>query len=510
MNFGEVRWFINPEQFTNTLYTFEIVPQDGLSNMDLTSISPQFIIYDAPRIISQAQSGVYCKDEVIVLANTSNGSDVTFQWYKDGVTIPGATEMGYVINNADYDDSGVYTFDVIGRPECPIATSESIVIHVARETEITAQPMPSGAFVGGAAEFTFDAHVNGVPPTYQAEIQWFKDSIPLMNNERISGAMSNLLNIQNIIADDFVYNYGYWAMIIGRCDTAYTDTVGIVPANIIVSRLDSIGSTCAGENVIFAIDAASNTGEAVTYQWQKDGNDIIDDGRIVGAMTDRLLINNTMDSDDGQYSVSLITSNGNVTANTNSFTFDVKQAPMIVTDLNMNETIKEGEAITMTFDVSGDEPIEYTWMKDGQEIQKSAMNTFEITAAVKADAGTYMVVAENECGRVTSANATLTVNSSVISSVENTIHGIKLHNAMPSPATEEFAVRYDLEKASDVNFELRDSKGSLITMKKLGIVPSGSYQVDFDSVDMQLSNGVYYITLITDNATLTVPVQIVR
>src|SRR5690606_12832924 len=76
---------------------------------------------------------------------------------------------------------------------------------------------------------TFDANIYGEHnmenPTYWTDIQWFKDSIELIDGERISGVKSSILTIDNIIESD--YNEKYRVRLIGECDTIWSNEFGI-------------------------------------------------------------------------------------------------------------------------------------------------------------------------------------------------------------------------------------------------------------------------------------------
>lgn len=50
--------------------------------------------------------------ELTVVANSPDGGTLSYQWKKDGQTIPNANGASYVINKATADDSGVYSVDI--------------------------------------------------------------------------------------------------------------------------------------------------------------------------------------------------------------------------------------------------------------------------------------------------------------------------------------------------------------------------------------------------------------
>ena len=61
---------------------------------------------------------------------TTYAEENTYQWYKDGVAIEGATSGTYVIESAALTDSGVYTFEVRSTADAVTLSAVSNAIHV--------------------------------------------------------------------------------------------------------------------------------------------------------------------------------------------------------------------------------------------------------------------------------------------------------------------------------------------------------------------------------------------
>lgn len=68
-----------------------------------------------------------------------------------------------------------------------------------------------------------------------------------------------------------------------------------------------------GQDVTFSVTA---TGESLTYQWQKDGNNILDTPDTYSGINTATLTVHSVDlSDSGQYSVSISNAAGSVKSN---------------------------------------------------------------------------------------------------------------------------------------------------------------------------------------------------
>ena len=85
-----------------------------------------------------------------------------------------------------------------------------------------------------------------------------------------------------------------------------------------------------GSNVSFSVTA---TGTApLSYQWQKDGMNLTDGGRITGAITATLTITGVMESDEGGYRCVVTNIAGTNTSNNATLTVG-KLKPLLVRQL---------------------------------------------------------------------------------------------------------------------------------------------------------------------------------
>jgi len=73
-----------------------------------------------------------------------------------------------------------------------------------------------------------------------------------------------------------------------------------------------------------------------------------------------------------------------------------------------------GQAVKFTVTASGTQPFTYQWLKNSASISSANSDTYSIASATTADTASYTVVVTNSAGSITSTNATLTVNSSIV------------------------------------------------------------------------------------------------
>lgn len=74
------------------------------------------------------------------------------------------------------------------------------------------------------------------------------------------------------------------------------------------------------------------------------------------------------------------------------------------------QSVAEGGTVILSVTVGGTSPFTYQWYKDGSPLSGETNSTLSITNFEASDAGDYHVVITNDCGTVTSNDATLTMS----------------------------------------------------------------------------------------------------
>ena len=139
-----------------------------------------------------------------------------------------------------------------------------------------------------------------------------------------------------------------------------------------------------------------------TLQWRKDGQ------AIDGATGPSLDLGVVSPGTNGVYDV--IATNSVTSTTSASATLTVRFSPSIDTQ-PVSQTVTAGSSVTFSVTASGDPLPTYQWRKDGADITGATNSSYTLANPVPADAGDYSVVVTNVVGSVTSADATLTVNT---------------------------------------------------------------------------------------------------
>ena len=349
---------------------------------NLTSGAATLTVNTAPVITGQPASLIQCTGTNATFTVTATGTGLTYQWRKNSVNIAGATNASLTLNNITAADAASY--DVVITGTCGNATSNTATLVVNTAPAITTQPVSLVQCAGTNATFTVVATGTGL--TYQ----WQKNTV------NIAGATNASYTINNITAADAA---SYRVVITGTCGNltsgAATLTVNTPPA--ITGQPASL-ILCSGSNATFTVTA---TGTGLTYQWRKNGVN------IAGATNAGLTLNNITAADAANYDVVITGTCGNSTSNIASLT--VNTAPAITAQpVSLTQCAGTNATFTVTATGTG---LTYQWRKNAVNIPGATNASYTINNIAASDAASYTVVITGTCGNLTSAAATLTVNT---------------------------------------------------------------------------------------------------
>jgi hypothetical protein len=215
--------------------------------MGSNNVAP--VLVTDPPIVSPA--GTIYSTTTFKLSVDAYGSEtMTYQWRKDGNTIPGATASTYVKDNASTSDSGGY--DVVVANGAGSVTSQiaTIAVNAAVPPTIEIGPTAQTRYAGGRAAFTVTA--SGTTPF---QYQWKK------NNANIPNATNASLVISPVTsADTGIYSVVV-ANVAGSAPSASASLTVITPTP------DSYEATVVGMGPIayWRLNEISGSGVARDY-----------------------------------------------------------------------------------------------------------------------------------------------------------------------------------------------------------------------------------------------------
>lgn len=155
---------------------------DDDNDVDLVDFSGFQLNFSGPTALmiqQQPMSATSCPgDDVVLSVNASTASGpLTYQWYKNGEQIDGATTTTYVIDSFVLEDQGSY--HVVVADCCAQVQSSAAVVSLS-ESDIAFVEQPESDSVCAGAFIILSVEVTGTEPI---SYQWYLDGVPIPNQE---------------------------------------------------------------------------------------------------------------------------------------------------------------------------------------------------------------------------------------------------------------------------------------------------------------------------------------
>ena len=382
-----------------------------LYNNCLTRTTSSILTVSRPLSITQQPlSGIACPLSPYSIMVLVSGTNPVYQWYKNGVSIPGAT--GAVLSFTPFAAGDAGTYYCIVANGCGSVQTGDAVLTSGTPVSVT-DPLPLSLCTGEDAVFIVTAA--GENLVYE----WRKNSIPLADDGRIIGTATNTLTINNVIAGD---EETYDIIVSGTCGLNATSGGAFLeittPPSITVNPVPQ--TICSGGNASFSVTVAPSVSDPLpTYQWQVDGvaiNPLVNPSAITSTL------NITGAVTGGIYNCVVTNSCGFVTST--SAELIIEENVTIIGHPALSQTKCEGSNVTFTADISGPTDMTLQWYKDdgtptgqvlvnGGRISGVTLQTLTINNVLDTDAGAYFCRATSSCGIRTTNSGTLVVQDRI-------------------------------------------------------------------------------------------------
>jgi len=337
----------------------------------------------------------------------------TIQWQKDGVNlsdggnVSGVTTDSLVLASVTDADAGSYT--AVATNTIGSATSNGATLALSGAPYITSQP-PSQAVLAGEL-LSLGVAASGTPaPSYQ----WRRNGVNLADNAIISGAKTSTLTLTNVPVE---YAGTYAVVAINMAGSVLS-----LPATVTVYGPPVFNNPPVNETVMAggsAVFGAIATGvPSPSYQWQKDGVNLVDGGNVSGATTDTLIVTNVSAADAGNYRL--------VASNFVGVTTTAAAELLVLPATIGNQVVSSGHDAALSFrgapgslqwQISTDSGGSWTNLANNGAYSGVTTDTLKITGVSTAQNGTrYRLVSTiNGAARVV-YDATLTVEQVLLPS----------------------------------------------------------------------------------------------
>lgn len=366
-------------QQLNAAAQFSNTRADAIKGVDLSIIGQ-------PQSVS-AQVG----ENVIVRVSASGSNTLSYQWYRNGRALSGATNKQLNLNNISLNDIGLYSVDVSAGSLTKRSLSALVTVQEAQDKpSITQQPKHQSLSTGqglllnveaigpGPLRYTWQKGGSIIPGANSASL-----NIPYVNLSHAGTYRVTISNAYGITASQYA-------------SVVVTNSV----AAVTITSQPSGQSVLAGNKATFKVSAQG--GGFVSYQWRKDGQ------TLAGQNTANLQLDHVSVNDGGRYDVVISNSQGAVTSNSAVLNVVDYNIPLAITEHPQNQTMSIGDTVEFSVRASGLGALNYQWYKDGRQIAQAHGRKLIIRDATAADLGQYRVSISDGKRSVSSNNATLT------------------------------------------------------------------------------------------------------
>jgi len=480
------------------LYDYAGIKREGFYYLGYSSLDLELIITQQPTTLLACNGEV--GKQLEVAARISYGAKPRFQWYRNGVPIPGATESVYKFPVITYETTGNYSCLVYGPANVQQGKmTNEVLVYALRPTEIVRQSTKVKAPIGGTAFLEIEAHTKGItPPFFQHRYQWFRyidgKEVQLMDNENYANTRSPIMTITKLEDKHFngETNDYYFVEVEGQCGVFRSKPIylEVEKKDVVFTEQPTNKNACFSTNVKFNANASvPGSNELINYQWYKDDVELKDDARISGSKTNELTISNLVPTDQGKYKVKAIATVTGSEKISNEANLIVDMIPSF--DLHpADKTLKEGETLTLNVEVSGTEPISYQWFKDDKKIDGATDRIYKVESVELGMTGIYYCEAKNVCGTTKSNVAQIIVEKAggVTNITELNPFNLQI---TPNPAQNEIYVTFESEFANRVDISILDLTGRVIYSINSPTV-IGLNNIRLDITD-KIANGTYFV-----------------
>jgi hypothetical protein len=313
---------------------------------------------------------------------------LSYQWYRDGVAISGATGVTYTMASGA-SGGGVYTVEASNTSGTVTSGTATVVGSAPTTLTISRQP-PAVTTVLSGESVELSVGWSGPAST---TFQWYRNGVAL------SGATSATCSFSVVnAANAGDYRVELKSGTLGAVSSTARLTVRVPAA--IFTQPKSV-AVAADSTVNLKVSATGTP--PLNYQWYKNG------ALIEGGTAAEYAITKAGLTDAGTYSVEVNNETGQA-VRSEAAEVSILTPPSFAAQPPETAAVNLGSSATMSVTVAGSPTLSYQWRKDGVPVIGGTSEILRFPVVGESDGGSYDVLVSNPLGSVLSRPSRLSVN----------------------------------------------------------------------------------------------------
>ena len=244
----------------------------------------------------------------------------------------------------------------------------------------------------------------------------------------------------------------------GHASTSGVFTLNQGPS---ISAQPADAAACIDSPVELAV-AASGTG--LKYQWRRNG------ANIAGATASRYSIASLTTANSGSYDC-VVSGSCNPSVTSRSTAVSVAQATAITVQPE-SKSVEQGKTLTLYVTATGS-TLAYQWNKDGTPITGATRAEYKVMNSALTDAGKYSCDVTGGCGRIVSAEATVTIAPTTSIVADDLASNSWARLVGPIPSDDYVMVQTTLDQPANATAHIYNEQGRLVAVIRLGVLSNG-------------------------------------
>jgi len=352
-----------------TTYTYTVIAELANSGcVSATSAPATVTVIPAPvaEVSVDGNTTVCANGTVTLNAHVSPAAAYSYQWYKDNVLIPGATQSSYTASEAARETAYSYKVEVTANAGCTTYAVAPAINFVAQPV-VEATISTDIACVGGTATLTaiVNGGVEGNNGVNTYSYAWYRN-VPVEGETYSTTEWVANTPVYTTTGLEAANQYSYYVVVSNNAYGCNAQS-NLVNFNVVSDPVVTIArvaeypaSVCDGGNTALKANVAGGFG-AATYQWFKNGN------MLVGETNQVLYIDALAYNVNDTYAVEVsqegVGCSGSASAAINTL---VTVVPTYTVDITGFGNVCEGGTLTLNATVNGvidGDVLSYQWYK---------------------------------------------------------------------------------------------------------------------------------------------------